>query len=58
MTPLGAYCVPSPSGLRVEAFAADDQDGACGRHVTVTRAGRDAVAAGREVVEALGREVA
>ena len=58
MTPLGAYCVPSPVGLWVEAFAADDADGAGGRRVTVTRPDRDAPAAGRDVVAALRQDVA
>ncbi len=58
MTPLGAYCVPSPTGLWIEAFAADDADGTGGRRVTVTRSGRDAVAAGHDVVAALRQDVA
>ena len=58
MTPLGAYCVPSPTGLWVEAFAAQDADGAGGRRATVTRPDRNAAAAGRDVVTALRQDVA
>ncbi len=58
MTPLGAYCVPSPTGLWITAFAADDADGTGGHHITVTRPDRDVAAAGRDVLAALRQDVA
>lgn len=58
MTPLGAYCIPSPTGLWVEAFAADDADGAGSRRATISRPDRDALAVARDVVAALRQDVA
>ena len=58
MTPLGALCVPSELGLWLTAFAADDADGAGGRHVTITRRDRDPVAAGHAVAAALRQDAA
>jgi hydroxymethylbilane synthase len=58
MTPLGALCVPSELGLWLTAFAAEDAEGAGGRHVTITRRDRDPVAAGDAVVAALRQDAA
>lgn len=56
MSPLGALCVPSELGLWLTAFAAEDADGAGGRHVTQTSRDRDPVVIAQAVVDALRQD--